>query len=316
MNYEKIYKDLCESRKYRGTKREYGYEVHHILPRCMGGSDSKSNLVKLTFKEHYLAHKLLVKIVEPVYRPHMQSALNLMIKVTKNRSVDDSYKHIEACESIPRTTFIKHLELFEKLKPTLISVSGLYKQENIYEEEIPLLDEIITDINIKSNNSKRQLMKRFLMELKYQLPSGKYYGIFLSSQNRMIRKFIEGLHNKGYLNLILDKKHCPQIIEISKKLLPYVEGVKYSKNKVLGLNFSTYQPIITQARQRLGDSYEDLFFVEVAKYKVKVYPRKLWEYMNYSDSMKNLFCFTQETVSGLDNMRYFSELNKMLKRCL
>lgn len=35
---------------------------HHIIPRCMGGTDDKNNLVELSLREHYLAHKLLKKI--------------------------------------------------------------------------------------------------------------------------------------------------------------------------------------------------------------------------------------------------------------
>ena len=40
-----------------------GYvERHHILPRCMGGSNDVSNIVCLTPEEHYVAHQLLVKL--------------------------------------------------------------------------------------------------------------------------------------------------------------------------------------------------------------------------------------------------------------
>lgn len=48
----------------RGQSRnlECYTESHHIVPRCMGGSDNKENLVDLTPEEHYLAHQLLVKI--------------------------------------------------------------------------------------------------------------------------------------------------------------------------------------------------------------------------------------------------------------
>lgn len=39
-----------------------GYtETHHIIPRCMGGTDEPSNLVKLTAKAHFVAHHLLHK---------------------------------------------------------------------------------------------------------------------------------------------------------------------------------------------------------------------------------------------------------------
>jgi hypothetical protein len=38
------------------------YEKHHINPKCLGGNDSKENLVLLTAKEHFLAHRILYKI--------------------------------------------------------------------------------------------------------------------------------------------------------------------------------------------------------------------------------------------------------------
>ena len=60
MNYQKIYDSLIN----RGKSRilESYSERHHIIPRCMGGSDDKDNLVDLTPEEYYLAHQLLVKI--------------------------------------------------------------------------------------------------------------------------------------------------------------------------------------------------------------------------------------------------------------
>lgn len=60
MNYKKIYDDLIESRSK--MEREVYTEKHHILPRSWGGSDNKENLVRLTGKEHWIAHLLLSKI--------------------------------------------------------------------------------------------------------------------------------------------------------------------------------------------------------------------------------------------------------------
>jgi hypothetical protein len=62
MNYAKIYDDFIESRK---LKQKYinGYcETHHIKPKALGGTDKKSNLIKLTASDHYFAHLLLAKI--------------------------------------------------------------------------------------------------------------------------------------------------------------------------------------------------------------------------------------------------------------
>ena len=60
MDYKKHYTLLIERAK---SRRLSGYtETHHIIPKCLGGSDHITNLVDLTPEEHYLAHLLLVKI--------------------------------------------------------------------------------------------------------------------------------------------------------------------------------------------------------------------------------------------------------------
>jgi len=60
MNYTRIYEQLIDRSRDRVIT---GYiEKHHIVPRCCGGTDKPSNIVKLTPEEHYLAHQLLVKI--------------------------------------------------------------------------------------------------------------------------------------------------------------------------------------------------------------------------------------------------------------
>jgi hypothetical protein len=58
MNYQQIYDKLVS----RLDKRVGYVEKHHILPRCLGGTDEISNLIELYPEEHYLAHLLLCKI--------------------------------------------------------------------------------------------------------------------------------------------------------------------------------------------------------------------------------------------------------------
>lgn len=38
------------------------YETHHAVPKCLGGWESRDNLVRLTAAEHYIAHLLLMKM--------------------------------------------------------------------------------------------------------------------------------------------------------------------------------------------------------------------------------------------------------------
>lgn len=60
MKYQEIYNNLINRALCRISE---GYvEKHHIVPRCLGGTDAKENIVSLYPEEHYLAHQLLVKI--------------------------------------------------------------------------------------------------------------------------------------------------------------------------------------------------------------------------------------------------------------
>jgi hypothetical protein len=60
MNYQKIYNQLINRARTR-TLQGY-HERHHVVPKCMGGTEDLDNLVDLTAREHYIAHKLLWKI--------------------------------------------------------------------------------------------------------------------------------------------------------------------------------------------------------------------------------------------------------------
>ena len=60
MNYQKHYDKLMNRAKNRYLNQYT--EQHHIIPKCLGGNNSKTNLVQLTAEEHYVAHQLLVKL--------------------------------------------------------------------------------------------------------------------------------------------------------------------------------------------------------------------------------------------------------------
>lgn len=56
-----------------------GYsEKHHIIPKCLGGKDTKENLVKLTAREHFICHRLLVRMVEGKAKFQMIKAADMM----------------------------------------------------------------------------------------------------------------------------------------------------------------------------------------------------------------------------------------------
>lgn len=66
MNYQWHYEKLIETRRNRSLKEDEYYERHHIIPRSLGGSNSSENLIKLTAREHFLAHWLLKRMYKDV----------------------------------------------------------------------------------------------------------------------------------------------------------------------------------------------------------------------------------------------------------
>ena len=61
--YTKWYFNIIDAAKLRELTDGY-FEKHHIIPKSLGGSNRKGNLVKLTAREHFICHRLLVKMVE------------------------------------------------------------------------------------------------------------------------------------------------------------------------------------------------------------------------------------------------------------
>ncbi|ARK07836.1 putative homing endonuclease [Aeromonas phage phiA8-29] len=68
MDYQKVYTSLISKRIAEPLKKskELYTELHHIVPRCLGGSDNPENLVRLTAREHFIAHRLLAKMYPSV----------------------------------------------------------------------------------------------------------------------------------------------------------------------------------------------------------------------------------------------------------
>lgn len=61
MNYAAHYRYLIA--KHGSVTKPIGYsERHHVVPKCLGGTDDESNLVYMSAEAHYVAHQLLVKM--------------------------------------------------------------------------------------------------------------------------------------------------------------------------------------------------------------------------------------------------------------
>lgn len=78
--YTAWYKSIILAAQFRVTD---GYvERHHIVPKSLGGSNRKDNLVKLTAREHFVCHWLLTKMTEGKARSKMWLALSKMCVIS------------------------------------------------------------------------------------------------------------------------------------------------------------------------------------------------------------------------------------------
>ena len=112
---EKQYLALIKSRKdfKKEENDETYYEKHHIIPRCLGGDDLKSNLITLTYPEHIFAHLCLISIhyENPNYYKLLH-AFCMMLSIT-TRSFNKEKKFSE-------NDFFIDLDVLGKIRKELI----------------------------------------------------------------------------------------------------------------------------------------------------------------------------------------------------
>ena len=86
MDYQKIYTQIIERAENRIL--ESYKEKHHIIPKCLGGDNTQTNIVELTAREHFICHMLLCEIHPKEHK--LQHALFLMA-IGKNKVKAKTY---------------------------------------------------------------------------------------------------------------------------------------------------------------------------------------------------------------------------------
>lgn len=83
--YTKYYYNIVSNALARTLSAEVYTEKHHIIPKSLGGSNDKTNLVILTAREHFICHWLLTKMLTNISCRKMKYALSIM-KASKTNS--------------------------------------------------------------------------------------------------------------------------------------------------------------------------------------------------------------------------------------
>lgn len=92
--YTKIYYSIVDAAKDRTVLSGYS-EVHHIIPKSLGGSNRKENLVAVTPNEHFICHRLLPKMTSGNSKSKMIYAIRRMVQRSLN--------HRTTCQHCNRT---------------------------------------------------------------------------------------------------------------------------------------------------------------------------------------------------------------------
>jgi hypothetical protein len=101
-----IYRELCGRGQLRFRSGGTYYEKHHIIPKCLDGTNANINITLLTAREHYIAHRLLCIIHRDSIisiRAKLSSAFNRMCSTNKHKRFFNSRQF-----DIARREFLKN----------------------------------------------------------------------------------------------------------------------------------------------------------------------------------------------------------------
>lgn len=125
--YTRWYFNIIHSAQNRILPTDTYIERHHVIPRCLGGSNQKHNLVSLTAREHFICHLLLTKMISGQKKFKMLSAVT---RFQQSRQYQHriftswEYQKIRECAILARTGQPHTQEAKQKIKDKHHDVSG------------------------------------------------------------------------------------------------------------------------------------------------------------------------------------------------
>jgi hypothetical protein len=191
MNYQKIYENIILNAKKENRVKniEICYENHHILPKCLNGSEKKENKILLTPREHFVCHKLLLYIYPNNNK--IKYAFYMMATIKKKKSI---YK----------VSSREYDDARKQIKIILSSEEVKQKRANtIYNKKYSLraIEKYIDDLKETHYSSSEDPIIHISFKNK------EYNKI----NNKQLKDNIKKLNNKGcYIPIIFDKTiHIP-----------------------------------------------------------------------------------------------------------
>lgn len=180
--YYKWYVNICQQAKLRIWTRKTApcyVEKHHINPRCLGGNNTKENLVFLTYKEHFICHLLLTKCYDGIAKSKMHFALWKMLKGNHYMDRNLSSKKLE----IYRLLYIKNLKGRTFSPQTRLKISLALTGKSKTPEHIKIMKQYKATNQTKEKIRQARIGKHLSIETKEKLKM-----IFTGNTNPMFGK--------------------------------------------------------------------------------------------------------------------------------
>lgn len=213
MDYQKHYNRLIETRRNLGRQNIYT-ERHHIIPVCMGGDNSKENIIDLTAREHFLAHWLLWRIHK---NDKLANAFYAMTRKSANQERSISYSSIgyaeakEACASATSRRFRGVPKSEEQRRRMSESAKGKSKSEehknNLSRSLIgkKLSEERVEKMKIytkggKNPRAKKVFVRNDSLELIYTFQTITEAAIYFNVSRKKIERTIRANYKLKNLN--------------------------------------------------------------------------------------------------------------------
>jgi 5-methylcytosine-specific restriction endonuclease McrA len=132
--YTKWYMNIISNAKQTVNRLGDYFEKHHIIPKSLGGSNSKDNLVKLTAREHFIVHLLLLKMLEGDAKRKMSYAMYFLVKRKDKKHVKITSRTFE---------FIR----LQQSKAVSEALTGLKRSKETCEKLSKIAKERCNDVN-------------------------------------------------------------------------------------------------------------------------------------------------------------------------
>ena len=235
MDYKKVYESIIYNAKLQKRKKlektdihYIYYEKHHIIPKCMNGGNNEVNLVLLTAREHYICHKLLVKIYEG------------------NKSMIWAFHRMTFSKKLGSIVSSRDYEYARKLSTMPVSEETRRKMSK---------NHIVSDEN-------KKYMRQINLGEKNPMFGKCNYDIWTEKYGKEIadQKHIQWRNNKtGSISPMKGKKHTEEsLLKMSLKQIGKNNGMYGKHHKVESINKMKKRIFSEEIRKKMRDNHSDV----------------------------------------------------------